>query len=125
MVKATEYDANTTWGDGGNSEYRGYSAALYAFKNGEYDAAIKLCDKLLPVKINGDFAKRYLRDLKAASEKMAKGEKGEPDAHERPSELTSLSRGSLTSCLNILETIRSNHDSADSLQIPEISDDKG
>ena len=77
MVKATEYDANTAWGHGGNSEFRGYSAALYAFRSGEYEASIKLCDKLLPVKINGKYAKRALRDLKAAAEKLAKGEKAD------------------------------------------------
>jgi tetratricopeptide (TPR) repeat protein len=75
ILKATEYDAGAAQGHGYNSQCRGYAAALYACRSGEYDAAIKLCDKLLPVKTNGDFAKRALRELKAAAEKLAKGEK--------------------------------------------------
>jgi hypothetical protein len=73
MLKATQFDANTSWGHGGNSEYRGYTAAAYAFRSGQYQAAIKLCDKLLPVKINGTYAKQALLELRHAAQQRARG----------------------------------------------------
>jgi tetratricopeptide (TPR) repeat protein len=73
MIKATEYDANTTWGHGGNSEFRGYTAAMYAFENGEYDAVLKLCDKLAKVTINGNYAKTGLQNLRSAAERGKRG----------------------------------------------------
>lgn len=68
LMKATEFDANTAWGEDGNAEYRGYTAAMYAFRAGDYQAAAKLCDHLLKVTINGKFAKVGLEALKSASE---------------------------------------------------------
>jgi hypothetical protein len=69
MRRSTEYDANTMWGHGGNSEYRGYTAAMYAYQSGEYETVVRLCDHLLEVTINGDYAKRGLRELKDAAVK--------------------------------------------------------
>jgi hypothetical protein len=74
MIKATEYDANVGWGHGGNAEHRGYAAAMDAFRAGEYAATIKLCDHLLPITINGDYAKAGLRDLKTAASRRSRGE---------------------------------------------------
>jgi len=73
MVKAADYPADVTWGHSGNSDFRGYNAAVYAYRTGEYQAAIKLCDKLLPVTTNGDYAKKGLRELRAAAQAMAEG----------------------------------------------------
>lgn len=73
IVKSTEFDADTTWGEDGNSEYRGYTAAMCAYRAGDYEAVIKLCDHLLPVKINRDYCKEALRNLKAASDNAMHG----------------------------------------------------
>lgn len=59
--------------DQNNTECRGYSAGVYAFRSGEYDAVIKLCDALLPIKENGDYAKSALLNLKSAAESASKG----------------------------------------------------
>lgn len=65
--RATQHEAETEWGHGGNSEHRGYSAARYAYETGHLDVAIALCDHLLPVKINGTYAKASLRELRDAA----------------------------------------------------------
>lgn len=65
-----------------NTECRGYSAGLYAFRSGEYDTVIKLCTALMPIKENGDYAKAALLDLKSAAESATKD--SPPDF--RPSE---------------------------------------
>lgn len=75
MVSATHYNANMEWGDDGNAEYRGYSAAMYGYKHGENAAVIALCDKLIPVTINGDYAKASLKVLRDAAVKQASGQK--------------------------------------------------
>jgi tetratricopeptide (TPR) repeat protein len=75
MKRATAYDANTSWGHGGNSEHRGYTAALYAYQSGHYAEAAALCDHLLPVTINGNYAKGDLRSLKSAAEAALRGDK--------------------------------------------------
>jgi hypothetical protein len=72
---ASRHDPNLEWGHGGNAEYRGYTAAMYSFQSGEFGAARALCDRLLPVTINGDFAKPALRALRAAAERGVNGEK--------------------------------------------------
>lgn len=59
--------------DHNNTECRGYSAGVYAFRNGEYDTVIKLCNALLPIKENGDYAKAALLKLKSAAESATKG----------------------------------------------------
>ncbi len=75
MLVATQYNANTTWGHGGNAEFRGYNAAMYAFRSKQYEAAIKLSDKLLGVTINGNYAREDLLKLKDAAMKNTAGEK--------------------------------------------------
>jgi hypothetical protein len=74
VAAAAKYDANVAWGHGGNAEYRGYTVAMDAFRSGEFAAARDLCDTLLPVTINGDFAKPALRALRDAAERGMKGE---------------------------------------------------
>jgi tetratricopeptide (TPR) repeat protein len=59
--------------DQSNTECRGYSAGVYAFRSGEYETVIKLCKALLPVKENGNYAKGALQDLEAAAESATKG----------------------------------------------------
>lgn len=76
MMRATDYDADSTLGHGGNCEYRGYSAAMYAFHSGEYQTVIKLCDKLLAVTINGTYAKPVVC-LRDAAQARIQGEKTE------------------------------------------------
>ena len=67
MRQSTAYTGNTPWGHGGNAEHRGYTAAMFAYQAGEYDTVVQLCDHLLKVKINGDYAKAGLRGLKEAA----------------------------------------------------------
>ena len=74
VEKATGFDANTTWGEGGNSEFRGYTAAICSYQSGEYEAVIHLCDHLLPVSINGNYAKAGLRELRSAAQKAQTGQ---------------------------------------------------
>jgi len=64
MVKSTEYDGNLSWGDGCNSDCRGYGAAIYAYRSGQYQAAVRMCDKLLSMTINGSSYKGDERGLK-------------------------------------------------------------
>jgi hypothetical protein len=52
-------------GDMMNTECRGYWAGIYAFGAGKYSTVVRLCDALLPVRENGDYAKAALRNLKA------------------------------------------------------------
>lgn len=65
--RATQHDAETARGHGTNSEHRGYSAARYAYETGHFDVAIALCDHLLPVKVNGTYAKAPLQRLRDAA----------------------------------------------------------
>jgi hypothetical protein len=46
---------------------------MYAYQSGQYDAAIKLCQKLLPVSINGNYAKQGLHDLNVAAQQAKLG----------------------------------------------------
>lgn len=69
MRQSTGYSGNTPWGHGGNAEHRGYTAAMFAYQTGEYDTVVQLCDHLLGVKINGDYAKAGLRELREAAVK--------------------------------------------------------
>jgi len=76
MLQAIDYnDCNGPTGHGCNAECRGYTAAMYAYQSGAYDVVRKLCDKLLAVTINGDYAKPGLRALKDAAEKSQHGER--------------------------------------------------
>ena len=74
MIAATAYDANVDWGHDGNAEYRGYTAAMYALKSGQYPAAIRLCDKLLTVTVNRGYAKSALQALREAATRRAAGQ---------------------------------------------------
>ena len=67
MRQSTSYTGNTPWGHGGNAEHRGYTAAMFAYQAGEYDTVVQLSEHLLKVKINGDYAKAGLRELKEAA----------------------------------------------------------
>jgi hypothetical protein len=61
-------------GHGGNAEFRGYNATMYAFRSKQYEAAIKLSDKLLGVTIDGNYAREDLLKLKEAAMKSMAGE---------------------------------------------------
>jgi hypothetical protein len=67
MEKATGYPIIDLEDDQSNTECRGYSAAMYAFKNQKYGTVVKLCDVLLPVKENGNYAKSALQSLRDAA----------------------------------------------------------
>ncbi|HVM60310.1 MAG TPA: hypothetical protein VMV72_05520 [Verrucomicrobiae bacterium] len=84
MLKAMDYnDCNGPTGHGCNAECRGYTAAMYAHQCGEDAVVVKLCDKLLGVTINGDYAKPGLRTLKSAAEKSQQGERVQVSWDER------------------------------------------
>lgn len=74
VLEATRFDANTAWGHGGNSEHRGYTAAKYVYDTGHPAAALRLCEHLRPVTINGRYAKDSLGRLSAAAERAVAGE---------------------------------------------------
>lgn len=59
--------------DDKNSECRGYSLGVYAFESHEYSTVLKLCDSLLLVKENGDYAKSALSDLRSAAQAALAG----------------------------------------------------
>jgi len=61
--------------DENNTECRGYSAGVYAFRSGNYTTVVKLCNVLLPIKENGNYAKAAFQDLKAAAESAIAGSK--------------------------------------------------
>ena len=71
---AIAFDANTEWGHGGNSEYRGYTAAMYAYESGHYAECGELCEKLIGVTINGNYAKRGLSNLLLSAKRAKDGE---------------------------------------------------
>lgn len=73
IQKAVSFPVVDLEDDENNTECRGYSAGVYAFRSGEYDTVIKLCDALLPIKENGNYAKPALLDLKSAAETAIKG----------------------------------------------------
>jgi len=79
ILRATNFSAST-WGLGrtseydGNAEFRGYTAAMCAYRTGDYDAVITLCNHLLPVTLNGDYAKAGLKTLKAAAQQAKAGQ---------------------------------------------------
>jgi len=62
--QATKYNANRP---DVNADHRGYSAAMYAYTSGEYDTVIQLCNHVMPVRINGDYAKTSLSKLRQAA----------------------------------------------------------
>jgi hypothetical protein len=54
-------------------EHRSGIAAMLAFNTGEYAAAVRLCDKLLAVTVNGAYARQALRALRDAADATANG----------------------------------------------------
>ena len=58
-----------------NTEARGYSIGLTLYRAGKYSTVIHLCDALLPVTENGNYAKPALRELRDAASHAAVGEK--------------------------------------------------
>lgn len=72
--KAAKFDANTDWGHDGNSEYRGYTAAMYAYESGQYAQCERFCEKLISVTVNGKYAKRGLNDLRQAAASARRGD---------------------------------------------------
>lgn len=74
MDKAVKYPIVDLQDDHMNTECRGYSAAVYAFRTGHYSTIISLCDALLPVTANGDYAKAALRELKRSAVSARSGE---------------------------------------------------
>jgi hypothetical protein len=56
-----------------NIECLGYTLGCLAFTNGECAATIRLCNALLPVNANGNYAKAALSALKAAAELKSSG----------------------------------------------------
>jgi len=67
VEKAVSYPIVDLKDDQNNTECRGYSAGVYLFQAGKYSTVVKLCDALLPVTINGNYAKAALSDLKSAA----------------------------------------------------------
>lgn len=67
VEKAISYPIVDLKDDENNTECRGYSAGVYLFQVGKYSTVVKLCDALLPLKINGNYAKAALSDLKSAA----------------------------------------------------------
>ena len=63
--------------DMNNTECRGYSVGVYLLRAKEYPAVVKLCNALLPIKDNGDYAKAALIGLKSAAESSIAGSKPE------------------------------------------------
>jgi hypothetical protein len=81
MEKAIQHPILDLPGDQLNTEARGYSAAVYAYRSGKYQTVTKLCDALLPVRANGGYAKPALRSLRAAAQAAQAGrpESFQPD----------------------------------------------
>jgi hypothetical protein len=81
MEKAIQFPIIDLSGDQLNTEARGYSAAVYAYRSGKYQTVTKLCDALLLVRANGDYAKPALRSLRAAAQAAQAGqpERFQPD----------------------------------------------
>ena len=67
MEKAISYPIVDMDDDMSNTKCRGYFAGVYAFRNGKYSTVIKLCDALLPMRENGDYAKSALSKLRQAA----------------------------------------------------------
>jgi hypothetical protein len=74
IEKAITYPIVDLPDDMTNTECRGYSAGVYAFGARKYSTVVKLCDALLPVRENGDYAKAALKDLKAKALAAQAGE---------------------------------------------------
>ncbi len=56
-----------------NTEARGYAAGVHLLTTGHHATVVRLCDALLPVRENGDYAKPALQALRAAASDAAAG----------------------------------------------------
>jgi hypothetical protein len=65
--KAVTFPITDLSDDDKNTECRGYSLGVYLYDRGKYSSVITVCDALLPITINGNFAKNALQNLKAAA----------------------------------------------------------
>lgn len=72
--RAMVCDANIPAGRGGDSEFRGHHAAMYLYRVGQFEVAGAMCEKLLSVWMNGEYAKPSLRKLRTAAERATRGE---------------------------------------------------
>jgi hypothetical protein len=84
IEKAVQYPVVDSEDDMMNSEASGYTVGFSAYQSGKYDAVIKLCDVLLPIRINDDFAKGGLNALRSAA---ANARSVKPEVLERDSDL--------------------------------------
>lgn len=73
IEKAVQYPIIDLSDDETNTECRGYSVGVSAYRSGKYGPVIKLCDALLPIRENGDYAKPALIKLRSAAEAAQKG----------------------------------------------------
>jgi hypothetical protein len=69
IQEAVRCDVDEEHAHGGNAVYRGYAAAVDALNQGECDAAILLCDKLLTAASSDDYGKPELTALREAAQK--------------------------------------------------------
>jgi tetratricopeptide (TPR) repeat protein len=67
VEKAVQYPIVDLDDDENNTECRGYSVGVFAYQSGKYGTVIKLCDVLLPIRENGDYAKSALTGLRKAA----------------------------------------------------------
>jgi tetratricopeptide (TPR) repeat protein len=74
IIKSMDFDANASRGSAEDSKWRGYTAAMCAYRAGDYQASLQLCDYLRAMAMGEDYAKQGLRNLKAASENALKGQ---------------------------------------------------
>jgi hypothetical protein len=73
VEKAVTFPITDLADDETNSECRGYSAGVYLYEHRKYSSVIKLCDSLLPISINGNYAKSALDNLKASAQASLSG----------------------------------------------------
>lgn len=71
--RAAAQDVNIPANETGDTEFRGFSAAMHLYRSGQFEVARDLCDQLLPAWINGEYAKPALRNLRQAAEQASHG----------------------------------------------------
>ena len=75
IIKATQFDPEPGLEEpGGNVRFRGYTAGMCAYRAGDYDAVVRLCDYLLSDKIREDNAETVLKHLRYAAQHAQAGE---------------------------------------------------
>ncbi len=70
---AAETIIQSTAFQGANWSYQGYSAAMSAFRAGDYEASLRLCTHLLPPTTSEHATEAAIRKLKAAAERALEG----------------------------------------------------